>query len=344
MIHPWLLARWQQLIGLGERTPHALLFSGPAGVGKRDLAEAFAARLLCDAPQASGEACGQCAACVLRLAGNHPDLSVLEPDDAVSGEDAAEGASSKSRSAQIRIEQVRALQQSLTVTGHRSARRAVIVEPAEAMNPFTANALLKLLEEPPEGCVLVLVTAAPQRLLATLRSRCQQWTFAPPDVAAVTQWQSQHSPEARALLALCGGAPLAAERLLARGMGALHGRFVSDMAGAQRDTALALAGRWDAWLKSKEASTAGLDIVTLVDWTQRWVSDLAQLALGGTVRFHPGVQPQLERLAAATDAMRILNCYNEFIRIRRVAQHPLNTRLMLEDMLLRYTRALAGRR
>lgn len=339
MIHPWLASQWERLIGLRERLPHALLFSGPAGVGKRDLAEALAGRLLCDAPDGvTGQACGRCEACALREAGNHPDLHVLEPVEDT-GDSATKSATRAS--GQIRIEQVRALQHALSVTGHRSRHRVVVIEPAEAMNPFTANALLKILEEPPAGCVLILVSAAPQRLLPTLRSRCQQWAFAPPDAQAVAAWHESHPAEAQAMLAVCGGAPLAAERLLARGLGPLLTRFVADISAVRRADALALAGRWDAWLKSKEAGAAGLDIPLLVDWTQRWVSDLGQLALGGAPRYYPAAQPTLGQLARTANAVRVLNCYNEFIQIRRVAQHPLNVRLMLEDMLLRYTRALA---
>ncbi len=60
MIHPWMQPAWTRLVELGERLPHALLFVGPPGLGKRELAEALAARLLCDTPRADGHACGQC--------------------------------------------------------------------------------------------------------------------------------------------------------------------------------------------------------------------------------------------------------------------------------------------
>ena len=69
MIHPWLQPTWTRLVELGERLPHALLFVGPAGLGKRALAEALAARLLCDAPRADGHACGHCEPCLWRISG-----------------------------------------------------------------------------------------------------------------------------------------------------------------------------------------------------------------------------------------------------------------------------------
>ena len=178
MIHPWLAPAWNRLLELGARLPHALLFVGPAGLGKRALADALAARLLCDTPAADGQACGHCAACQWRLAGNHPDLHRLVPAAEAEGAESAaeEGGAAKeggkAASSQILIEQVRALQAALNVTGHHGPRRVVIVDPAEAMNAFTANALLKLLEEPPAGCVFLLVSSWPMAVaMRCARSR-----------------------------------------------------------------------------------------------------------------------------------------------------------------------------
>jgi DNA polymerase III subunit delta' len=336
VIHPWLADTWQRLIALGERMPHALLFVGPPGVGKRDIAEALAARLLCRAPRADGHACGECDGCTLRLSGNHPDLMRVEPPDAVA-DDEAEPDSKGRKSSQIVIDQIRDVQEALTVTGHQSARRVVLVDPAEAMNTFTANALLKLLEEPPADCVLVLVSSSPRRLLPTIRSRCQQWPFSRP----VPEQVAARGGDAT-LLAVSGGLPLAAERLAAKGGGEQLQRFVRDVSRLPESDPLALAAQWEIWLRGKDAAATGLDIVLLTDWMQRWVCDLAAVSMGGRLRFFPEQQQLLAKLATRAGVAAASNCYNEFARIRRVAQHPLNMRLMLEDMLLRYARVVSG--
>ncbi|HNR61119.1 MAG TPA: DNA polymerase III subunit delta' [Thauera sp.] len=354
MIHSWLQPTWTRLVELGDRLPHALLLVGPPGLGKRELADALAARLLCDSPADDGHACGRCEPCVWRLADNHPDLHRVVPAAAAEaaaaergegeGGDAAGGreGGGKAASAQIVIEQIRDLQAALSVTGHHGARRVVVLDPAEAMNPFTANALLKLLEEPPAGCVFLLVSSAPRRLLPTIRSRCQQWLFARPEEQALAHWKTRADPDVLALLALGGGMPLAAERLARAGGGALLARFVRDLAGLQASDALKLAAQWESWLKSREALAAGFGLPELCDWMQRWVSDLASVRLGGRVRFFPAQQAVLSTLASRCSVAAASACYNEMAQIRRVSRHPLSLRLVLEDLLMRYVRATAG--
>lgn len=344
LILPWQESLWQRLTGRLASLPHAVLLAGPAGQGKRQFAEALAALLVCESPVPGPAACGACVGCQWRTADNHPDLQRLIPEaDEEPGEGAGEAEPAKAKSAQIRIEQVRAVQAALTVSSHRGGRRVVVVDPAEAMNVFTANALLKLLEEPPAEVVFLLVAAQPARLLPTLRSRCQRWDFPLPEPAASLPWLGQAHPGTPAeLLALVGNAPLAAARLGEAGGQALRARFVADLASLPGSDPLRLAGQWEAWLKSKEAAGAGLDMATLVAWFQRWVTDLGSLRLGGRVRYFPDQAAVLARLAGRLSVAAASACYNEALALRRVAQHPLNARLMLEDMLLRYCRAVDG--
>ncbi len=349
-VHPWQTGLWQRALDRAGRLPHALLFAGPEGGGKRDFAEALAARLLCAQPGPGGHACGQCESCVWRLAGNHPDLLRVIPaaDQEERSEEGADKDSAKDKdkekaaSRQIRIEQIRDLQQALTTGGHRGGARVVILDPAEAMNPFTANALLKLLEEPTTQTVFLLISSHPRRLLPTIRSRCQTWTFPRPPAEAAAAWlAADGNRDAPALLAFVGGMPLAAKALAEVGGAALLQRFVNDISSLPQRSALHLAGDWETWIKSKEAQASGLSLATLADWLQRWVADLVSLRLGGPVRFFPAQQGTLANLAQRLGVDGALACYNEVTQSRRVSQHPLNARLFLEDMLLRYARSLS---
>jgi DNA polymerase III subunit delta' len=194
--HRELLAEMMQQAA-DERLPHALVLSGPAGIGKFRLARAFLEALLCQAPR-GGLACGQCQSCHLAAAGSHPDLTVLMPEE---GKKA------------IRIDQVRDLVGFFSRTAQFGGRRLALLSPAESMNRNAQNALLKTLEEPGAGAFLLLLCDQPSRLLPTVRSRCQQRHVPAPDPAEALPWlqeQIGQQDSALALLAAAGGAPLKA--------------------------------------------------------------------------------------------------------------------------------------
>ena len=160
----------------------------------------------------------RCAACLWFEQGNHPDFRILEPDALFAAEAehrATEGEPRKregeAASRQIRIDQVRELQDFLTIGTHRGGVRVVVVRPAEAMNVATANALLKSLEEPAPKTAFLLVSSAPDRLLPTVRSRCQKIAVAPAAAAEAVGWlRARGLQDAEAALAYAANAPLAA--------------------------------------------------------------------------------------------------------------------------------------
>jgi len=205
-IYPWQAALWQQL-GRRERHAHAYLLHGPAGIGKRALAERLVAALLCAAPGEAG-ACGRCKACLLLHAGTHPDFFDLQPEEA---------------DKPIRVDQVRELVDFVAQTAQLGGRKLVLLEPAEAMNLNAANALLKCLEEPSGDTVLLLLSHQPSRLLPTIRSRCLQQACPQPSAAQAQGWLAGQLPELeealrQRLLDLAAGSPLRALQLYRDGV------------------------------------------------------------------------------------------------------------------------------
>lgn len=353
MILPWHRALWNALWARPEQMAHALLLCGPSGVGKRVFAEALAARLLCETPNHEGMACGHCPSCHWRIAGNHPDFHCLEPEeegdsalaDAQSAQEAGSTETKKKGSAQIVIAQLRALQARLVLTAHRGQGRVTIIEPAERMNEVTANALLKRLEEPPEGCFFLLISHQPGQLLPTLRSRCQTWGFSPPPKDEAQAWLSATQPKAPlALLPLCGGRPLEAARLAAQGAQADYMRFVRDMqrlSTAQTPACVTLAGEWEQWLKSSAATASGMDRVRLLAWLQAWVFDLVLVASQTAPRFFTEQAACLASVVTKASRAQLLRGYHYLTQQRALAHHPLNVRLFLEDVLIHYCAHLA---
>ncbi len=157
---------------------HAWLFHGPDGVGKERSAFELARALLCQSQPWHG--CGTCSACVRIGSRTHPDFQVLVPEaEAVERGWAGRSDFAATPSWDIRIEQIRKLQNSLSLRALESTFKVAILLTADAMNVPAQNALLKTLEEPSANTVLILVSAMPDRLLPTIRSRCIKAPFAP---------------------------------------------------------------------------------------------------------------------------------------------------------------------
>jgi DNA polymerase-3 subunit delta' len=138
---------------------HAYLFSGESGIGKKMTARGLAAAVNCHAATPDG-GCGSCPSCRKVASGGHPDVRFLE----------AEGN-------EIKIDQVREAQADLALRPFEGNKKVLIVDGAEGLNAASANAFLKTLEEPPGDALIILITAMPQSLLPTIRSRCQEIVF-----------------------------------------------------------------------------------------------------------------------------------------------------------------------
>lgn len=326
---------WASLQIRRERLPHALLLCGQRGQGKFELARAFAAGLLCEAPRADGLPCGQCLACGWQAQGNHPDFRLLQPEaleETLAESD--DGKEKKKASQQITIGQVRALDEFLSVGTHRAGLRIVLINPAEAMNRSTANSLLKSLEEPSPGTLFLLISNEPMRLLPTIRSRCQVVPVPQPDPARALAWlreQDREDPER--WLALAGGAPLLASELAASGQRALIDELLRSLEqGRQLDPLLAAAGV-DKILKDAKGR---IGLRQGMEWAQKWLVDLSLARNGMPVRFYLRQAATIATLAAKVPEARLLRFYRHLLESRREAEQPLNVRLFMEEFFLNY--------
>jgi DNA polymerase-3 subunit delta' len=347
---PWLQDAWQALRGLQTRSAHAVLLHGAAGLGKKQLALDYAAGLLCEAPGAGGAACGQCAGCRLCLAGNHPDLRVVVPDSLAAlrpassaGADADEedspglesavdaGAERKDKrvSREIRIEQVRALLDFVNVAAHRAGMRVIVLAPAEALNTAAANALLKMLEEPPAATVFVLTCDALDPVLPTIRSRCVLLRVAAPSWPQAAAWLATLGvTDGAQRLAATGGAPWPAA--LEEGADPLDA--------AARALLLDLLGQGPRLAAADVVARVPktIDTAGALSLLQRWGWDLLALQSGSSLRYHAAQLIVLTRLAALMTPSALLNWLATLGQLRRSAEHPLNVKLVLESALLAY--------
>ncbi|MFC5478389.1 DNA polymerase III subunit delta' [Massilia suwonensis] len=338
-IYPWQQTAWTQLQAMRGRMPHAILFHGPAGIGKSGFIEAFAQSLLCENVQPDGQACGSCASCGWFLQHNHPDYrrvrpEALEDEPAAESEEGGEDKKAKSTKApskEIKIEQIRSLADFMNISTHRQGLRVVVLYPAEALNMPASNALLKTLEEPPPGTVFLLASNGLDRLLPTILSRCRKFALPMPEHAAALAWlKEQGVPDADSWLREEGGAPLAALERSGSGNREELDALLGFLARPNVESALRQADKL-----SKTPLSA------LVSWQQRWLYDLLASKLAGTVRYYPRYQKELAALAGNVHTANLLRAIKSTNERRAVADHPLSAKLFVEDMLLDYAACCA---
>ncbi|WP_017430579.1 DNA polymerase III subunit delta' [Vreelandella jeotgali] len=319
---PWHAELWQQLWQLEQsgRFPHALLFSGPHGVGKQRLADALVARTLCAGQGAV--ACGECHGCRMLAAGYHPDLLRISPEDG---------------KRQIRIDPVREVNRFISQTAQQSGYRVVVISPAEAMNVAASNALLKSLEEPGASTLFLLLADVPSRLLPTIRSRCQQWSLAPVAFEHCGGWlreQLHSDDEARFWWQVAGGLPLLALELADPAQRALrqqlHDCFEQLVRGAE---------------PVSEAARLDRQAVDAILWYGiAWLEDLIGFGMAGDEGSlkNPDLVPlyrQAVKNARLQDWFRLLDYALEQRRLLAVGGNP-NPQLVLEAWLIRWSALL----
>lgn len=314
---PWHERQWREIdarIGRG-RLPHALLLRGAEGLGKVDFACYLAAALLCGENAGAGEPCGRCRSCRLIQAGNHPDLIHV-------------GVLAEKKS--IGVDQIRELIDKLALTAQYAAGKIVIIAPADALNHNAANSLLKTLEEPPAGAFLLLCSSRPASLPATIRSRCQQLLFQPPDREQARQWlterlaQDQNPDE---LLQLAANAPLTALHFSETGLVDLRQQLFTDLEGI-------VSGQSNPSIISEQWLKLGLkeSLYCLYSWTV----DIIRLAMSGSAArvADPEIRPRLHRLAEMSDVRRLYRRLDKACDLLNRLDQTFNPQLMLEDILI----------
>ncbi|MBZ0070091.1 MAG: DNA polymerase III subunit delta' [Thiobacillus sp.] len=318
--YPWLESAWQRLLSTRARPAQALLLAGPRGVGKGALAQAWAQTLLCEAPLPGGAACGGCPACHWFEAGTHPDFRLVTLQEKTSKEGEIKMA------AGIEVDQAREAVDFVQLSTYRAGLRVVLVNPADSLNLASANALLKVLEEPPLNTVFLLVSDQPRRLLPTIRSRCTRLDIGLPDTDTAMQWlDGRQLEEAATLLALSGGAPLDALNW-ADGVELDERRsLLAGLAQPRLLDPVSLADRWKA-IKPQTWHTVAY----------KWLGDLLAVRLQGRVQFNPDFAEVLAQLGRQVDLAKLLALAKMHAEAGRTLTHPLNRVLQQEAWLIQY--------
>ncbi|MBP1728441.1 MAG: polymerase delta prime subunit [Deltaproteobacteria bacterium] len=303
--HKKNIAVIERILG-SARVAHAYLFSGPEGVGKQKTALAFIQHLFC----AEGRGCGSCSSCRKIASGNHPDIHTVLPDGQF-----------------IKIDQVRALQKELSYRPYEAVRKACIIDGAERLNQSSGNALLKTLEEPPGNAIMILLTAAVENVLPTIRSRCQQLAFAgvpADDIEALLLARGVDADNARVAAALADGS-------VARAID-----FCSDSSGTDRREMIERACRI-----SRQDMSSIFAFGELFDKEREKALQTLELLLGfwrDMLHFHSGAEAAVNRdvpdllagEAARRSSAAIMEGIENLLKTRQAIQRNANVRLAMD--------------
>lgn len=330
MVYQWQLKQWQQLQQqlADQRLPHAILLAGQAGVGKLDFAIHLARALLCKQPLPTGEACGQCDACLLlqvesalddengksssvRHMGTHPDCLWLEPEET----DKA-----------IKVDDIRELCSAMSLTSQFSGYKVAVINMADNMNINAANSLLKTLEEPTANSVLLLVSSRPQRLPITIRSRCQRISFHVPEAAQATAWLAgQKVDNSDLMLRLAHGSPLLAQQLSQTDALQPRQKLIDALLGVAANQSLVP----HAEALSKQP------VYALLGWLHDWLADVLKLQASPQAEVtNLDCLAELQRLSPKLNIQRVYGLLDEVLNLRRMQTVSLNAQLLWEDLLI----------
>ena len=318
---PWQQTQWSRLNIAREhgRLPHALLMTGPAGLGKLEFASLLANSLLCESPGAENMPCGICKQCRLALADGHPDISNINPEEAGKA---------------IKVDAIRELVNQSIMSVAETRYRVFIIRPAEAMGVAAANALLKTLEEPVERTLLILISANPGRLLATIKSRCQQLAFVVPPKALAHAWLSEQIAEDRGrsadLLQLARGAPLQARQMAESDELQCHNQLLKEflrLAGSRAEPVM-LAEQWQ-----KQQ-----DISLLLNYMKRWLIDIILFGNDADVSgsSSSASHGDLKSLAKRLNLTAVYKLLDSLFETERRLANNINPQLALEQLLLHW--------
>lgn len=339
-LYPWQKELARQLNDMRDRMPNGLLIHGSRGIGTFELAERFARSLLCLSPAADGAPCGRCKGCHLTSAMTHPDLVyVLSEAEAVPRElpfEEPQGATSERKNLyrEILIHQTRHLPEIFSLKTNEGGLRVVLLYPADQLRAEAAAAVLKSLEEPPENTVFILVADAIDFVLPTIRSRCRLLKAEPPTHEEAVAWLvTKKVADPEAALIAAGGMPLAV--------------FETDqkrvLTPEQREKLLGFLrlGRRATSAAAVGAVTRDMTLQAASVFLSRWAWDLAGALTGVPPRYFPAEAAVFSQLAAeGLKPAAVFMWINSVRDVCRVNDHPLTARVVIEQLLLAYLRAL----
>lgn len=313
-LYPWHAQTWQLLSTRFPHLGHGLLFYGKQGCAKKEFAERFVAWVLClnKQPQA---ACGECTSCQWLKSDTHPNYVHITTDE-----------ENKKQNAKIKIEKIRDLLPFVQQTGE--GWRVVVIEPAEALNTASANALLKTLEEPGERVVLILLADHYLKLPATIRSRLQHFALDRLTLEDAQTFVKQQIPEISSqqvslLLNLANDMPLTAIEIEKSDWLQKRSLFLADWLKlvGEKNMPLHYSNKW-----SKELSFS--EFLTMFEYL---LGDLVSLKLNQSLK---NDDLDFSQLVECYNLEQLFTIYSDLQQTKRMVEQNVQTQLVMDELFI----------
>ncbi len=338
MILPWQNSDWQQLTSNRDRLHHGILVNARPGTGMREFAFALAQFFICESPdQSNRSACQVCQNCRLFIAGSHPDFHAVTSEfETVHGrialltaysdryQDAKEREKKSRPSRVISVDQVRKLISRFSTHTHIASTRVALIMPADRLNTNAANALLKLLEEPPDQSILILATSETVRLPKTILSRCVLFSLAAPNRQQSLHWLEDFIPDEFRITALdlSNNEPLNARAMYEAGQ-------LEDRQSYLKGLISTLENKIYPLDLAQKVAKMEFDNVLL--WFAQFVIELVVWKAAGQ-------RPSWGNLGSVDPAVlsmdRLCALYDRITHYRKISRGSVNEQLAMEDLLI----------
>ncbi len=311
-LYPWQEKAWIELNQGNAKQHHAYLFIGPLGSGLERFANIFATSLICQNLTDTKQACGKCQDCQWILS-EHPNLKVVNNDD-------EEGTSKN-----ISIESIRNLKKFFELSSHSiGGNKVILINNAESLTLNAANALLKILEEPPENSYLILTTENISSLLPTIVSRCVMFKTPVPSIQAAESFLKMEGFEN-----LCYQLPLFSNLPL-------------DVIAHQSDSKLLTAminefekGK-DFELMAIESKWLAEDFTETISLLQKWLYDIFLFKMTTKFHFFESKKENIKKLSDAADISKLLNLLKSVNKIKLISNKPINKDISFDNLMVEY--------
>lgn len=313
MLYPWQIDDYTNLVNAyNNRKFQTLLIYGAANSAPEEIVHKFIDYLLCVSPNGI-EACGKCASCIIRHDSDHPDFYLLAADE-----------SEERKTLLIKVEEVRKVTEFAMMSLHMANRKVIFLPDAGQLNLSSANALLKIIEEPPANCIFILQSANINKLLPTILSRCFKFLLKTPErKLALAYLQQEQLENAEFWLNYFSGEPVFDIPVSAEQLSLLQEGLLKPSV----DNIFAL---------SNELDPKKIGMAFWLDYLGKWLSDIARVKLGGSPAYFSTAHESLIKLVSRVNDEKLYALQDELVFLSEWTEHPLNHKLQLENLLFRY--------